>query len=148
MRTLIFKIDIKADAQRVWNILWNEKSYQEWTKIFTIGSYYKTDQFCQGSKIQFLSPKGDGLYSIIEKIIENKLVVFNHLGDILNFVEQPLERNPPEWVNAKEMYELMPTDSGIELMVSCDTIDSCIEQMNKIFPLALKEVKRLAEITT
>ncbi len=33
METLSYNIEINAAPQKVWNILWNEDSYKEWTKF-------------------------------------------------------------------------------------------------------------------
>src|SRR4051794_34232958 len=54
-----FSINIKASAKKVWQVLWSDATYRQWTSAFSEGSYAVSD-WKQGSKIQFLSPNGDG----------------------------------------------------------------------------------------
>ena len=91
MQTLTYKIRIHSTPEKVWKCLWDRENYKEWTTVFCQGSYYETDSFIQGNKIHLLTPKGNGMYSILDTIIENKLLVFRHLGEIVNFEEQPID---------------------------------------------------------
>jgi len=43
METLEFKIRIKAPAEKVWSVLWNDETYKKWTRVFCEGSYTITD---------------------------------------------------------------------------------------------------------
>jgi len=145
MQTLLFKIHINAHAERVWFCLWDEENYKKWTSKFSEGSHYKTDSFTEGNKIHLLTPSGDGMYSILEKIIDNKFLAFKHLGAIKDFEEQPIDEQTKGWTNAMETYQLNTSDNGTEVVVSVDTVDEYIEHMNKLFPIALKELKKIAE---
>ncbi len=145
MQTLQFKININAHTERVWLCLWDEDNYRKWTAPFSEGSHYKTDSFTEGNKIHLLTPSGDGMYSILEKIVDNKFLAFRHLGAIKDFEEQPIDEFTKGWTNAMETYQLNTSDNGTEVVVSVDTIDEYIEHMNKLFPIALNELKRIAE---
>jgi uncharacterized protein YndB with AHSA1/START domain len=145
MLTLQFKININAHAERVWFCLWDEDNYRKWTAPFSEGSHYKTDSFTEGNKIHFLTLTGEGMYSILEKIVENKYLAFKHIGLIKDFEEQPFDEQTISWTNAMETYQLNPLDNGTEVVVSVDTVDEYIEHMNKLFPIALKELKKIAE---
>jgi len=145
MQTLEFKLQIETTPENLWKCLWEPENYKKWTNIFCQGSYYKTDSFSQGSKIHLLTPNGEGMYSIIDKMTENKILIFRHIGELKNFEEQPVEKNNQTWTNAYESYEITSTGNGVELTVKVDTINEYIDFMEKTFPLALQELKKLSE---
>ena len=64
MTTLNFTTNIKAPAAKVWQVLWDDATYRQWTGAFQEGSYAVSD-WKEGSKIHFLSPNGDGMFGII-----------------------------------------------------------------------------------
>lgn len=67
MEKLDFSIDINAPKEKVWNVLWNDATYPQWTAVFTEGSHAESD-WKEGSQILFLDGKGDGLVSKIETL--------------------------------------------------------------------------------
>ena len=146
MTTLQFSISINANPETVWSCLWDENNYKIWTSPFCDGSYYTTDNFKEGNKIHLLTPSGEGMYSILDKIEENKFLAFRHLGWVKDFVEQPIDEATKLWSNSMETYQLIERLNCTDLIVKVDTIDEYIEHMNGKFPLALNELKRLAEI--
>jgi hypothetical protein len=145
MTTLKFEIEINSTPEKLWYYLWNQESYKKWTAIFCEGSYYKTEGFIEGNRIHFLTPNGDGMYSDFHEIIVNKKMVFLHKGDIKNFEELPINENNYAWSDAFESYEISPIQNGVKLLVKAETVDEYIGFMNKTFPLALQELKILAE---
>lgn len=145
MKTLEFKLQINAPVEVVWTCLWDAEHYKEWTSVFCEGSYYQTDSFAEGSKIHLLTPSGEGMFSVLDKIVENKFLAFKHLGEIKNFEEQATNDTTQAWSNAMETYELKPNENGVELIVNVDTIDEYINSMNNLFPVALRELKKIAE---
>jgi hypothetical protein len=52
MKQLHFSTDINAPRETVWNVLWNDATYRDWTSVFAEGSYAVSD-WNEGSKIQF-----------------------------------------------------------------------------------------------
>ena len=64
METLNFEIMINAPIQKVWDLLWNQDSYTQWTQFFGEGSHYKSDWKVNG-KTYFLAASGDGMVSTI-----------------------------------------------------------------------------------
>ncbi len=144
MKTLEYNIQLNQPSEKVWDCLWQIDNYKKWTRPFSEGTYYKTSDFKQGNKIHFLSPDGNGMYSTIEVLIINKLVVFNHIGEIKNFEEQPLDEKTKQWTNAKESYELIETTYGTNLIIKVDCADEYLEYMNTAFLLAIEEMKKLA----
>lgn len=144
MKTLTYTIDIKAPAAKIWFVLWDDKHYKEWTSVFSLGSYAVSD-WKEGSKIQFLTPEGDGMYSVIDQLIPNKKLVFKHLGEIKKYKELASDSKKYEWSGFIESYELKEHDDTTTLTVKSDVADNFIDFMEDAFPKALKTVKNLAE---
>lgn len=44
MTTLEFKIEINASKEKVWDVLWNEETYKQWTSVFCEGAYAESDR--------------------------------------------------------------------------------------------------------
>jgi len=145
MKTLEYTIQINASPEQVWNALWDEENYKKWTTTFCHGSYYKTDGFQVGNKIHFLTPDGQGMYSLINQLETNQYVAFRHIGAMSQFEELPVDKESETWTNAMEIYHLSHHENGTKLRVSVDIIDNHIAFMNKTFPLALSELKKISE---
>ena len=144
MKKLKFEININAPAAKVWQVLWYDATYRKWTSAFHEGSYAVSD-WKEGSKIQFLSPDGGGMYSKITASKPNEFMSFEHIGMVKNFEEQPLDEETKSWSGSKENYYLTETNCTTLLKVELDTTEDFIDYMNKTFPKALATVKELAE---
>lgn len=144
MNNLEFQINVNASAYKLWQVLWNDDTYRKWTSAFQEGSYAVSD-WKKGSKVHFLSPDGNGMFSMINDCRENELMSFKHLGVIKSFEEQPANEETNSWGNAMEVYSLKEDNGTTTLTVSLDTPDSFAGYLNKTFPEALKLVKELAE---
>ena len=95
METLNFEIIINAPIQKVWDLLWNQDSYTQWTQFFGEGSHYKSDWKVNG-KTYFLAASGDGMVSTIKSLNEPEEVVFSHLGMIKDGVEDTKSKEVAE----------------------------------------------------
>ncbi|HKB45678.1 MAG TPA: SRPBCC domain-containing protein [Chitinophagaceae bacterium] len=139
MTTLKFTTKINAPKEKVWETLWNDTSYRKWTAAFMEGSYAESD-WKEGSKILFLTPKGDGMFSIIEKKIPNQEMTFKHLGELKNGIEES-----KNWEGAKESYHLEEKNGITELDVQLDSVGEFEQYFNDTFPKALNVLKQIAE---
>lgn len=148
MQTLLFSTQIAASPEQVWKSLWESENYQAWTSVFCEGSHYKTDSFTEGSRIHLLAPNGEGMYSILDKIIENQFLAFRHLGVMKDFEEVPPNDETQAWENAIESYELKAEHNGTGLYVRVDTLPEYVNHMNQTFPRALAKLKEMAESRT
>jgi len=90
MEKLQFSVSINAPKEKVWNTLWDDNTYRQWTAAFMEGSYAESD-WNEGSSILFLTPGGDGMFAVIERKIPNEQMSFKHLGEIKNGVQVPYE---------------------------------------------------------
>lgn len=149
MKKLQFSIDIKAPKEEVWKVLWNDATYKKWSSAFMEGSYAVTD-WNEGSRVKFLSPGGDGMFSIIDKKITNEFMSFKHLGIIKNGKEEPDSEESKKLSGAMENYKLREVGGITKLHVEVDVTDlgtgeDYVDMMNKAFPRALEKVKELSE---
>lgn len=141
MNTLKFQTEINAPKDRVWQALWDDGNYREWTQAFAADSHAR-GEWKQGSEIEFLDGKDDGMYARIETLKPNEEMAFHHLGEI-----KQGERQDPnkDWGNAMERYTLQEKDGTTKLQVSVDTPEEYANFMGDAFPKALDAVKKIAE---
>ena len=146
MKRINFTSHINASPEKVWNVLWNDSTYRQWTSAFSEGSYAESD-WKEGSSIHFLSPKGDGMFSIIDKLIPNEIMSFTHLAIMKEGVKQPEDETTKAWSGSKEIYTLKRSGNRTDLKVELDSTDEFADYFSNTFPLALEKVKSLAETT-
>ncbi|MES2560037.1 MAG: SRPBCC domain-containing protein [Bacteroidota bacterium] len=144
MKTLTFSTTIEANAAKVWFTLWNDYNYRQWTSVFHPGSYAVSD-WQLGSRIQFLSPQGEGIDSIITALVPNEKMLFTHQGSLKNFA--PLENDPAAaaWKGATESYTLVESNGITTLTVELGASDDPLDDFSEVFPKALAVVKKRAE---
>jgi len=144
MITEQFSIDINASAETVWNLLWDDAGYRQWTSAFCEGSYAESN-WNEGDKVLFLAPDGGGMSSIIEKKIPNEYMSFRHVYEVKNGEELPLNEKSEQWSGAHENYTLSPSGNGTRLVVDVDISETEKDFMSEKFPKALQSLKALAE---
>lgn len=144
MKKLNFSIEIKAPKENVWAVLWDDTTYRQWTSAFSEGSYAVSD-WQEGSKVLFLSPEGEGMFSMIAKKIPNEFMSFKHLGTVKNGIEQPDSEETKKWSGAMENYSLEEKNGVTELTVAMDITEEHEKSFKEIFPKALESVKTLSE---
>ena len=140
-----YSIDIQAGADKVWFALWDLNAYRIWTRVFSEGTYVVTDNWKKGSKVHFLNPDGNGIFSHIDENVPNEKMFFTHLGHIKNFQEQPLNEATVSWSDAKENYTLQENGGITSLQVFIQSEDAYVSFFDASFPKALEMVKSMAE---
>lgn len=139
-----FKISINAPREKVWEILWNDDTYPQWTSVFAEGSKAETD-WKEGSKVLFGDGKGEGMVAVIARKTPNEFMSFKHLGVVKNGVEDFDSEQVKQWAGALENYTLKTIDGKTELVVDMDIAEAYKDYFVKTWPLALEKVKELAE---
>lgn len=139
---LKFSIDIKADREKIWKALWDDKHYREWSGVFGEGAHYVVDNWEEGNKIMFLAADRTGIYSIIEKHIPTKIIQFKHIGSVVDGQEQLVDDEAKKWSGATETYSLIEGSGCITLLVEIDVLDEHIAFMSEKFPVALEKIKK------
>lgn len=139
METLKFTTKIIAPKTKVWEVLWNDETYRKWTSVFHESSHAVSD-WKEGSKIQFLSNDGNGMYGIIEKKVEHEQMIFKHLGELKNGVE-----DQKDWEGARERYFLTEANGVTELITELDSVPEFKDYFLSTFPKGLDIIKQLSE---
>lgn len=144
MNKLEFDIEIKAPAKKVWQVLWDDVTYRQWTSAFHEGSYAVSD-WNEGSKVHFLASDGGGMFSTIVEKRNYEYMAFKHLGEIKNFEEQVETPETKSWSGAMETYLLKEENEITFLKISVDIDPEFQEYFTKTFPKAIELVKKLSE---
>ncbi|MEO6682190.1 MAG: SRPBCC family protein [Ginsengibacter sp.] len=144
VRKHIYKVDIQASAEKVWNVLFNDETYRQWTSELSPGLYIK-GEIKKGSRIHFLSADGSGMYSDVAFLTPNENVYFQHIGEIINLEEQPIDEATEKWTGAFENYILKASDKITTLTAEVDLTPDHAKFYDQNFPKALEKVKALSE---
>ena len=144
MEKLKFNISINAPREKVWKILWDDKTYRKWTAPFSEGSYMKSD-WKIGGKTLFLGSEGNGMVSTIDQLKENEFLSFKHLGMIKDGKEDLESEEIKKWSGLLETYVLEYSENQTFLSVYLDIGDDYKVYFIETFPKALKIVKELSE---
>lgn len=144
MKKLNHTIQINAPKEKVWETLWNDATYRQWTSVFSEGSHAVSD-WKEGSQVLFLGPDGGGMFSRIEKMVPNETMEFKHLGVTKDGQPQPATPETEAWAGAMENYYLSENNGSTELRVEMDIAEDYEDFFKETFPKALEKVKELAE---
>jgi uncharacterized protein YndB with AHSA1/START domain len=144
IKKVTFEIAIVASAEAIWNIMWDKKGYTNWMTPFCEGSYF-TGEIEMGNRIHFLMPKGDGMFSDVFFLKPNKIVMFQHIGNVKEGKELPLDAETQKWSGCFETYKLNEIDGVTTVTAEVDCVEHYVDFMNKTFPLALQKLKKISE---
>jgi hypothetical protein len=148
MQKLHFSIHINAPKEKVWNTMLDNKTYREWTSVFSPGSDF-VGNWDKGSKILFVGPNNNGKTSgMVSRIAENRPYEFlsiEHLGVVNDGVEDTTSEAVKGWVGALENYTFREVDGVTEVIVDMDSTDELSDEFNKMWPKGLQKLKELAE---
>lgn len=144
IKKIVFEQEIKASAETVWNKMWDKKSYTDWTTPFCAGTYF-TGEIELGSRIHFIAPSFDGMYSDVFYLIPNKLIIFKHIGNLKDLKELPIDAEAERWTGSFETYKLNEVDGVTTVTAEIDCVPEYINYMEEKFPLALQELKKISE---
>ena len=120
------------------------ESYKIWTSPFTEGSYYE-GSWEQWAKINFLSPAGGGMMSVIEENNPYKFLSIKHIGFIKDWVEDTESSEVKAWAGAHENYTFTETNGVTTLQVAVDTAPEWEKDMSEAWPKALEKLKNICE---
>ena len=144
MTRMTFTTKIQADKSKIWDVLWGDSTYPQWTSAFFEGSHAECEDWSEGNIVFFLSPDKNGMFSRIDKCIPNEVMTFKHLGMVKDGEKQPVNEEE-SWYGNLESYYLTQEDDGVLLKAELDTEESYVESMNKSFGKAFEIVKKLSE---
>jgi hypothetical protein len=139
-----FKTTINAPREKVWDILWDDATYRQWTSAFSEGSRAETD-WKKGSKVLFLDGTGQGMAATIADNKPNEFMSIKHLGMVKDGVEDYDSPEVKAWAGALENYTLKTVNGKTELIIDMDITEEYAEMFAQMWPKALDKVKELAE---
>jgi len=136
-----FSIEIKAPREKVWNTLWEDKTFRDWANNVDEGMYME-GVIKEGNQVRFSSGSGYGVTSLVEKLAVNEFVSFRHMADTQDNGEREREK---EWTGGEESYSLAESGGVTTLTVDMDVPPGQEETFKVRLPKALTRVKFLAE---
>lgn len=139
-----FTTVINAPKEKVWESLWQDANYREWTSPFAEGSRAETD-WQQGSKVYFTDGKGSGMVSRIEDNQPNEFMSIQHLGMVKDGKEDVESDEVKAWAGAMENYTLTDEDGKTKLVIDIDLAEEWVENMEAVWPKALEKLRGIAE---
>lgn len=144
-----FNIEINASREKVWDVLFGEKTYPIWAAIFSEGSSVKTD-WKKGSRALFVDTQNRGMVSRIADNVPNEFMSIEHLGMYMDGVEDYESEAVKSWAGAKENYTLTDLGGKTNLHIFMEMDESeknkpMIDMFADMWPRALAKVKELAE---
>lgn len=144
-----FEIEINASAQHVWEIMLGKETYPIWTKAFSEDSRVETD-WQKGSKALFLDGQNRGMVSRIAESIPYQFLSIEHLGMVMDGVEDYESDEVKKWAGAKENYTLTESNGKTHLVIDMEMDETeenqqMIEMFAGIWPKALAILKKISE---
>lgn len=146
VKQLHFSILIQASVEHVWQLMFSDVGYRDWTSAFCEGSYYQGN-WQQGETMRFLAPSGDGMVSQLEVVKLYEKVAIKHLGFIVQGKEDYDSAEVKSWAPAYESYFFTVTSEGIKLSIEQDIAPEYEQYMQRTWPLALQRLKTLCEVS-
>ena len=146
MDKLEFTKQIDAPRSAVWNALWDDKTYPQWTTPFS-GSSHAVSDWKQGSEIRFVDGEGSGMLALIDEKIPDEYMSFVMTGMILGGKEVREGELVDQWKGGKETYTLREKSGGTELYVELSSFgmpEDMIVFFKSAWPKALDKLEELA----
>jgi Activator of Hsp90 ATPase homolog 1-like protein len=142
-----FNIIVNASKEKLWNTLWDDRTYRAWTFVFSEGSRAETD-WKKGSKALFLNGNNSGLISTITDNRPNEFMSIKHLGLVKNGVEDMDSEESKQWAGTFETYTLREKDGKTNLhieLIGAGIPKEFEDYFLKSWPKALDKLKELSE---
>jgi uncharacterized protein YndB with AHSA1/START domain len=148
MEKLHFEVTINASASKIFERMFDDTYYREWTAAFNPTSYFK-GKWAKGEKMLFLGTDSDGneagMVSSIYQFIPNKFVSIQHLGLVKGKEEITSGPEVEDWAGIFENYSFTETNGTTNISVDIDTNEEFKSYFIDIWPKALDLLKTICE---
>ena len=151
METQHFSILVNAPANVVWQTMFDDSTYRQWTSVFNPDSYFEGD-WLPGSEIRFLGSNSDGgmngltgMFGVITEHRPYEFVLIEYQGQILNDIDDTTSREARQLIGAREAYSFSEADGATTVTIDVDTADTYAELFGELWPKGLAKLKALAE---
>jgi len=141
MKEMQFSVEINATKQKVWNTLWQDKTFRQWAGIIDPGTYM-IGELKEGNEVQFISGNGYGVTSLVKKLVVGESLLLQHRADTQGGGEREREE---QWTGGEESYSLVGDDDSTVLTVTFGVPPELEEYFRENYPKALDKVRELAE---
>ncbi|WPR74450.1 SRPBCC domain-containing protein [Algoriphagus sp. NG3] len=145
---LHFEILIHGTPEHVFETMLKKPTYEEWTDEFSPGSTY-VGSWEEGSKIKFVSQgeegNQNGLVSKVRKVIPNKYVDVEHLGELRDGVEIFEGKEVELWKGAHEIYTFEGKGESTLLLIDMHSTMEFDDYFKEAWPKALDKLKEICE---
>lgn len=147
MKTLQFTKEINAPAQKVWDTLWNETTYAQWTSAFNPkgGSRMESDWKVGGKTLFLDASSNNGMISTIKTKNEPYEIVFEHQGEVIEGKEDTTSERVKSWAGSLEEYHLSESNGTTTLTASVQTAEEWEGMLSNGFTKGLEVLKSLSE---
>jgi uncharacterized protein YndB with AHSA1/START domain len=136
-----FSTKINASKETVWNTLWQDETFRDWSGLIDPGTYMD-GELVEGNTVQFISQGGYGVSSLIAELTPNEHLLFKHQADTQH---EGTEEREKEWTGGEESYDLIEENGVTTLTVAIDLPSEQESYFAKIYPTVLERIKVLAE---
>jgi len=145
MQKLEFKINIAANAQKVWHTMLQPETYREWVDVSWPGSFYQ-GEWKQGQELRFISPGGGGTLARVEELQPQAYIFARHIAAInADGTEDRSSEIAKGWIGTTEAYTFTESNGGTELTVDIHTSPEWASMFNEGWPDALARLKEICE---
>ena len=144
LKRIQFSTTIAAPVSRVFALMTEPQTYQQWTAAFMEGSSFE-GSWQQGQRIRFVGPDGNGMASEIAENRLNEFISIRHLGFVANGVEDTTSEAARAWAGACENYTFAATPEGTKLTIDQDVAPDFEGYLTEAWPKALAKLKALCE---
>ena len=143
MNTMQFSIEINAPKQKVWDTLWQDKTFRDWAGIIDPGTYMVGD-LKEGNEVQYMSAEnGYGVTSLVDKLIPGEYLLLKHSADTQDSGARERDK---QWTGGQESYNLSEDGRVTRLTVSLDVPTELEEYFSNTYPKAMQRIKELSEV--
>lgn len=140
-----YKEVINTSAQRVWEVMLNKGTYEQWVAKSWPGSTYQ-GRWVQGEKIRFTGEDGGGTLAELAAVKPYEKVTARHIAILLSGgVEDRTSDMAKGWIGTVEEYRFAESNGKTTLTVLITTNPEWRKMFDEGWPAALQELKKLAE---
>lgn len=145
METIEYKIVINASARRVWEVMLNKVTYEQWVAKSWPNSSYE-GKWERGEKIRFIGPDGSGTLAELIEVKPNERIAARHVAILLpGGVEDRTSEMAKGWVGIMEEYRFTESNGKTTLTVLIQTNPEWRKMFEPGWPTALQELKKITE---
>lgn len=147
---LHFEFPISARPDKLFQCMFDEKLWKEWTSAFNPDSYYE-GSWEKGAKILFLGKSSDGkvggMVSRVRHFIPGRFVSIEHLGEYLDGKEVYSDNDPEAWAGSMENYSFIHTGEHTILRIDMDSKKEFAAYFEQTWPKAIEKLTQLVQLT-